>query len=105
MERTCWAGGYVSHLTNGFAVFPAEKIPSAAVLPFLGTRREAAKPGWMQPGRLLLTFTNIAHCKAWILPESQQRCGEQGKELAGKSLQGMARKVGGWLLSMSCSAA
>lgn len=97
MEKTCWAGGYVSQLTNGFAIFLQKKIPGAAVLPLLGTQCEAAEPSWMRSGRLLLAFTNTAHCKAWILPESQQRCGEEREELAGKSHQGMAKKVGDWL--------
>lgn len=84
-------------LGNGFALFLQKKNSWCCCSTLLGTRCEAAEPSWVQSGRLLLAFTNTAHCKAQILPESQQRCGEEREELAGKPRQGMAKEVGGWL--------
>lgn len=86
MVRTCWPRGYVCQLTKWFALFLQKKFLMLLSYPSWATRHEAAEQGWIQPGRLLLAFTNIVHCQAWILPESQQRCREQREELASKSL-------------------
>lgn len=96
MERTCWLRGYVSQLTNGFALFLQKKF--LLLLSYPSWVLTVRQQNQAVCSNILLVLTNIVHCKAWILPESQQRCREQREEPAGKWLQGMARKVGCWLV-------